>query len=223
VAGEGAASWILRRALSYPYAAPDRSYLYCDGRAAELPARGPDLVGRTALLSYGANASPEALARKLVALPGAEMPVLRARLTGFDVAYSAHVSLYGAVPGTLVEIAGTAAPVFVAFPTAEQLRALTATEAGNYELVRMGDLDCRLEGGGEVVEAMAYRSRRGALQLDSGPVALMAIRSRARRLPELAEPAILERVRAALTPSLTLEAFVLYCVELGGVAPLLPI
>jgi hypothetical protein len=222
VAEAGAASRILKRALSYPYAAPDRSFLYSAGRAVELPATGPDLGGRSALLSYGANAAPEALARKLSGI-SEEMPVLRAELDGFDIAYSAHVSLYGAVPGTLVESAATAAPVSVAFPTPRQLRLLTATEAGNYELVRIRDLRCRLEGGGEVAEAMAYLSRRGPLSLGGGPVALRAIRSRGRHLPDLDEPEILERARAALVPSLTLEAFILYCVELGGIAPLPPL
>jgi hypothetical protein len=37
---------ILKRALAYPYATPDRSYLYRDGEAHGLPAGGPDLSGR---------------------------------------------------------------------------------------------------------------------------------------------------------------------------------
>ncbi len=223
MAGEAAANEILTRALSYPYETPDRSYLYRAGRAAELAAAGPDLRGRTALLSYGANAAPQALARKLAPLPAEEMPVLRAGLAGFDVAYSSHVSLYGAVPATLVESPGTTTTVFVVFPTAAQLRLLTASEHGNYELADLHGIDCRLEGGGGVAEVAAYLSRRGPLSLDAGPVALAAVGSQGRVLPELDEPTVLERVRAALLPSLTLEAFVLYCVERGGIAPLPPL
>ena len=104
--GETAA--ILKRALDYPYATPDRSYLYLDGGARELPGAGADLSARTPLLSYGANAAPDALARKLAPLPGVEMPVLRSELEDFDVVYSAHVSPYGAVPATLLESPGTA-------------------------------------------------------------------------------------------------------------------
>ena len=66
---------ILKRALDYPYAVPERSYLYRDGQAHGLPAGGFDLAGRTPLISYGANSAPEALARKLASLPGLEMPV----------------------------------------------------------------------------------------------------------------------------------------------------
>lgn len=219
---------ILRRALAYPYATPDRSYLYRDGDAGPLPPHGPDLGGRTPLLSYGANAAPEALALKLSALPGIEMPVLRAELEHFDVVYSAHVSPYGAVPATLVESRGTRAPVFLAHPTAEQLELLTAQEI-NYDLVTLAGVACRVEGeeagtaastGNVVVEPLAYRSKHGSLTLDGSSIALAAVRSADRTLPELDEPAVLERVRADLAPELTLEEFVHACVERGGIKPL---
>ncbi|HET7508753.1 MAG TPA: hypothetical protein VFJ65_00750 [Solirubrobacterales bacterium] len=197
---------ILARALAYPYATPDRSYLYRDGRALELPAGGPDLDGRSPLLSYGANSAPESLARKLAPLPGVEMPVRVAELEGWDVAYSAHVSPYGAIPATLIESPGTTAPVFVIYPTPEQRALLTASEP-NYDL-------------GEVDGIAAYRSKHGPLSIDGNAVALAAVRSTVRTLPELDEPAVLERVRAQLAPDLTLEQFVHLCVERGGIKPL---
>lgn len=197
---------ILERALAYPYAAPERSYLYRDGQAMELPEDGPDLAGRTPLLSYGANSAPEALARKLAALPHLAMPVLRAELEGFDVVYSAHVSPYGAVPATLIESPGTVAPVFVIHPTGEQRALLTASEP-NYDLVELEEME-------------AYRSKHGCLSLDGSPVALAALRSRGRTLPELDEPAVLELVRAHVEPDATLEEFVRRCVERGGIKPL---
>jgi len=200
------AAAILARALTYPYATPDRSYLYRDGEATELPAADPDLGGRTPLIAYGANAAPEALGRKLNQLPGVEMPVTRFELEGFDVAYSAHVSPYGAVPATLVESPGTVAPVFLLHPTAEQLTLLSATEL-NYDLV-------------ELDGAAAYRSKHGCLELDGSPVALAAVRSAGRSLPELDEPAVLERVRSHLRPELSLREFVFDCVERGGIKPL---
>jgi hypothetical protein len=206
MADPGEAAAILERALAYPYATPDRSYLYRDGEAHGLPADGPDLAGRTPLLSYGANSAPEALARKLAPLPGVELPVLRAELEGFDVVYSAHVSPYGAVPATLIESPGTTAPVFVLHPTAEQRALLTASEP-NYDLV-------------EIDGTAAYRSKHGCLQLDGSPVALAAVRSSGRALPELDEPAILERVRGHLEPELSLEEFVRDCVARGGIRPL---
>jgi hypothetical protein len=200
---------ILRRALAYPYATPDRSYLYLEGEARGLPAEEPDLAGRTPLLAYGANAAPEALARKLAPLPGVEVPVLRSELEGFDVVYSAHVSPYGAVPATLLESPETVAPVFVVHPTAEQLALLTVSEP-NYDLVEVGGME-------------AYRSKHGCLSIAGSPVALAAIRSVGRTLPELDEPAVLERVRAALAPELGLESFVRDCIERGGIKPLPPL
>jgi hypothetical protein len=206
MADSGEAAAILRRALEYPYATPKRSYLYRDGEAHELPAGDPDLTARTPLLSYGANAAPEALARKLAALPDPELPVMRAELEGFDVVYSAHVSPYGAVPATFIESAGTTAPVFVLHPTPEQRALLTASEP-NYDLV-------------EVNGVAAYRSKHGPLELDGSPVALAAVRSAGRTLPELDEPAILELVRAHLEPQLGLEEFIRASIARGGIKPL---
>ena len=209
---------ILKRALEYPYATPERSYVYRDGTAEELPDE-LDLGGRTPLLAYGANAAPEALAYKLAALPGEEMPVLRAELEGFDVVYSAHVSPYGAVPATLRESVGTTAPVFVVFPNPRQLELLTAYEL-NYDLVTLSGVSCRLEDGTAVAEPGAYRSIHGCLSLDGGEVALAAVRSVGRVLPELDEPAMLERVRAQLDPEVPLEEFVRRCIDRGGIRPL---
>jgi hypothetical protein len=209
MADSARAAAILARALEYPYATPDRSYLYLDAGAVELPPSGPDLAGRTPLLAYGANASPEVLGRKLAQLPGVEMPVMRFELEGFDVAYSAHVSPYGAVPATLVESPGTVAPAFLLHPTADQLALLTATEL-NYDLVEIGG-------------TAAYRSKHGPLSLDGSVVALAAVRSVGRTLPELDEPAVLDRVRGQVEPELTLTEFVAACVERGGIKPLPPL
>lgn len=209
---------ILKRALEYPYATPDRSYLFLDGEARELPAGGPDLTSRTPLLSYGANSAPEALARKLAALPGVEMPVVQSQLQGYDVVYSAHVSPYGAVPATLHESPGTTAPVFVLHPTPEQHALLTASEP-NYDLV---ELPLCLAGDDKPAtrQVQAYRSKHGCLRLAGSPVALAAVRSVGRSLPELDEPAILEHVRAHVQPDLDLDSFVRACVERGGIKPL---
>jgi hypothetical protein len=197
---------ILKQALEYPYATPDRSYLYRDGRALELPDAGPDLSGRAPLISYGANSAPAALARKLASLPGVEMPVIQAALEGFDVVYSAHVSPYGAVPATLRESPGTTAPVFVIHPTEEQRALLTASEL-NYDLVELNGV-------------AAFRSKHGCLEIDGSPVALAAVRSFGRTLPQLDQPAVLERVRAHVAPDLALEEFIHACVARGGIKPL---
>jgi len=223
MADSGEAAAILRRALEYPYATPERSYLYRDGEAHELPAGDPDLTGRTPLLSYGANAAPEALARKLAALPSEDLPVMRAELEGYDVVYSAHVSPYGAVPATLIESPGTTAPVFVLHPTAPQRALLTATEP-NYDLVEL-PLSSAMRAKEATRQVEVYWSKHGPLMLDGSAVALAAIRSAGRTLPELDEPAILKRVRAHLEPQLSLEQFVRASIARGGMSfpPLVPL
>jgi hypothetical protein len=196
---------ILKRALTYPYATPEGSYLYRDGRAEALP-EDLDLTGRTPLISYGANAAPEALALKLASLPEVPLPVVHSELAGYDVVYSAHVSPYGAVPATLLESPGTVAPVFVIHPTEEQRTLLTVTEP-NYDLIQVG-------------EAEAFRSKHGCLKIDGSPVALAAVSSEGRTLPELDQPAVLERVRALVEPELELEEFIHACIARGGIKPL---
>jgi hypothetical protein len=213
MADSAEAAAILKRALDYPYATPDRSYLYRDGEAHELPG-DPDFAGRTLLLSYGANAAPAALARKLASLPDPELPLLRAELQGFDVVYSAHVSPYGAVPATLLESPGTTAPVFVLHPTPAQRALLTATEP-NYDLVEL-PLCLAMDDKSATRQVQAYRSKHGPLMLDGAPVALAAVRSSGRTLPELDQPALLDRVRAHLEPGLSREEFVRDCIARGG-------
>jgi hypothetical protein len=180
-------------ALDYPYEQPRRSYLQLGDRALPPPPEGFDLAGREPLLAYGANASPRALARKLAGLAPAPLPMLRARLHDFDVVYSDHVSPYGAVPGTLHPSPGTTIALFVSYPDEEQRRALTATEP-NYELETLRALECRLEGGGTVVELDAYLSRHGPRLLDGAPVALAEIEASARRLAALTQRQVQARI-----------------------------
>jgi hypothetical protein len=182
-----------RWALDYPYEQPRRSYLQLGEQTLELPAEGLDLAGRGALLAYGANAAPLALSRKLAGLPAAPLPMLRARLAGFDVVYSNHVSPYGAVPGTLHPSPGTTVTAFVAYPDEEQLRALTATEP-NYELATLAGLDCRLEDGSRLEGLDAYLSRHGPWLLDGFPAALAEVDASGRRFEQLTQRQIQRRV-----------------------------
>jgi hypothetical protein len=210
---------IVKRALDYPYEAPRRSFVQLGDRTLIPPPRGPDLSDREPLLAYGANAAPQALGRKLAALPDEPLPVLRAELEGYDVVYSAHVSAYGAVPATLHPSPGTTLPLFVAYPTEEQRALLTATEP-NYELVRLARVALRVDGVGELSAVDAYVSRHGPLSVDGAEVALAAVAAAGRLLAPLEQAAVLERVRAKLAADVDLERFVLSCTARGGLAPL---
>lgn len=198
---------ILARAVAYPYAAPLRSFVQLGSATLDLPPGEIDLAGRAPLLSYGANAAPSVLARKLAPPPELPLPVLRAELDDFDVVYSAHISPYGAVPSTLQRSPGTRIPVFVAFPTGEQLELLSASEP-NYELLHLGGLAARLELGEELAEADVYLSRHGCLVFEDSEVALTAVAAAERWFPSLGEVEVLERVRHVLAPELDLGRFV---------------
>ncbi|HEV2768920.1 MAG TPA: gamma-glutamylcyclotransferase family protein [Solirubrobacteraceae bacterium] len=174
----------LARVLAYPYLAPDGPFSLAGGCADEEPE----------LVAFGANADPGVLAGKL----GADTPVSarRAALADHDIAFSAHVAPYGAIPAALVPSPGTSVAVHLLRLTARDRARLDATEP-NY--VRE-ELAPGLE---------AYRSRHGVLTLDGGPVALAAVRARGRVFPALTQEALLERLRVLLAPSASLQAFVL--------------
>lgn len=220
---------ILKRALAYPHGVPGRSFVLLGERVLEPGEREPDSdrtgregEARSPLLAYGSNAAPAALARKLAPLPEVPLPVLGAALAGYDVVYSAHVSARGSVPATLHRSPGTTVRVAVLLATREQLALLTATEP-NYELTAMRGLDLRLDDDAPLAgrrEVGTYLSRHGPLSLDGRAVALAEVEVRGRRLPQLGQPQVLERLRAQLRPHLSLERFVLAAVESGGIAPL---
>ncbi len=174
----------LARVLAYPYLAPDGPFSRAEGCAGE----GPELV------AFGANADPEVLAGKL----GADTPVSArpALLADHDIAFSAHVSPYGAIPAALLPSPGTCVPVHLLRLAEEDRARLDATEPNYLREALAPGLE-------------AYRSRHGVLNLDGGPVALAAVPARGRTLPALTQEALLERLRVLLDPRATLEAFVM--------------
>jgi hypothetical protein len=205
----------LRRALAYPYAIPDRSFVQVGERTLELPVNGFDLNARRPLLAYGSNAAPEALARKLAAEPDTPLPLIRAELRDFDAVYSAHLSPYGAIPATLHRSPGTALALFVAYPTESQRRLLAATEP-NYEEQRLQGIACELDSGDCLAAADAFLSRHGPLIVDGSELALSAIGARRRTLASMSQPQALELVRATFFPKLSVERLVEDAVARGG-------
>ncbi|HVV90470.1 MAG TPA: hypothetical protein VHB53_08250, partial [Solirubrobacterales bacterium] len=154
-------------------------------------------------------------------LPSKPIAVLRVALGGWDVVYSAHVTRYGSIPAALVPSPGTVANVHLVFPDDEQLAALAATEGENYRLEQLADFTVELELGGEGPrEIDAFIGVHGPLLVDGAPVALAAIPARDRFFPELTTPAMIDRVRAALAPDLSVRQFILHHVERGGLRPL---
>jgi hypothetical protein len=128
------------------------------------------------------------------------------------------------VPAAVVPSPGTVASVHLVFPDDEQLEAIAATEGQNYRLEQLADFTAEYEIGGEgPVEIDAFVGVHGPVLVDGSPVALAAIPARGRTFPELTTPAMIDRVRAAVMPDLTLEEFVVHHVEHGGRSPLPPL
>ena len=99
---------LLALAKGYPFAAPEGSYLLQDGAARPLETPGPEVfAGRTPVIAHGSNRAPEQLRRKFGA--GAQIPVTRAWLSDYDVVYSAHVTMYGAIAANLQHAPGVRA------------------------------------------------------------------------------------------------------------------
>lgn len=145
----------------YPFGRAERSF-YLGGADRALPRGRP-------LLAYGANGSPAVLARKL---PGVAVAALAARLRGWAIVHSNHVSPYGSVPATIVRRPGAEAPVHVLL--VDDRRPLDATEP-NYEPVTLRGVDLAVDRLGELAEVDAYVSRHGPLLLGGAPVGLGAL------------------------------------------------
>ena len=114
----------------------------------------------------------------------------------------------------MVRSPGVAVDIHVVLPNAEQLPILTSREP-NYELTELEEVSLRLtdvagaDGApAELSSVGAYVSRHGPLLLDGEPIALAAIAARGREHRALAEPEVLELVRAAHAPDQTLEDFI---------------
>ncbi len=220
----------LRRAKTYPYPRPPYSFLFADATAHPLPAPNAEaldaalaelgaapLAARAAVIAHGSNAAPEALARKYGTFRGdPAIPVIRARLAGFDVVYATHVSSYGSIPSTLAPSPGTVVETALTLLAPDQLELMHGSElsAGNYVYGRLDGLELDLEGLGRRSSACAYLTRHGCLGIVGGaPLALAQIAARGRRFAQAGKVEALTHARDFLAPGEDLDAFILAIIE----------
>jgi hypothetical protein len=193
------AAALLARVRDYPYLAAGEAFAL----GPEPPVDAPEIV------AYGANADPAMLAAKLGA--GAAVRGRPARLADHDVAFSAHVSPYGAIPATLVASPGASLAVHVLRLAPADLERLDATEP-NYVREMLGEIGGSPAFGGRLGHPRsmeAYRSRHGPLLIDGAPIALAAVPVAGRMLPALTQEALQECLRGYIDPGADLDAFVL--------------
>jgi hypothetical protein len=203
---------LIALATGYPYEFPACSYLFADHARHPLPNDLlTELTGRIPVIACGSNRAPEQLARKFQNWPlPLRIPVLCARLAGFDVVYSAHFTGYGAIPATLHPCPGTTAEVAVQWLTPAELDRMDATEGIgiNYDRRHLTGIRLEIEGFGTIHTAETYLSRRGPLIHQDTPVALRAIPCANRVWPALDQHGMLDLTRWRQAPDATLDGFI---------------
>jgi hypothetical protein len=207
-----AVTTLIALATGYPYEFPACSYLFADHARHPLPDDLlTELTGRMPVIACGSNRAPEQLARKFQNWPlPLRIPVLCAKLAGFDVVYSAHFTRYGAIPATLHPCPGATTDVAVQWFTPAELERMDATEGIgiNYDRHHLTGIDLEIEGLGTIHAAETYLSRRGPLLNQGTPVALTAIPCANRTWPALDQCCVLELARQRLAPNVTLDSFI---------------
>ncbi len=187
---------VLARARNYPYAFPRESFVYRNGVAA---AFDPSLkIGRTPVLAFGSNQSPERLWQKFGDKDGHVIPVERGFLRDFDVVFSAHITSYGAVPAMLQVSDGATVGLAVTWLDDRQLEIMHHSEirAANYYFAALEDVNLRLSGEEVHTTVYAYVGTRGHLEHDEGgPIALSAVPCEGRRYRAMSTAEALELIR----------------------------
>ena len=175
-------SAILSRARDYPYALPDRSYLWMGEREDPMHIEpfDPSMTeGRTPVLAVGSNQSPQQLARKYGVGSDHAIPVQRGTVRDFDVVYAAHISSYGAVPSMLQHAPGVDVTLFVTWLDEEQLDHMHTTE-GNYHFAEIENIHIDFDEGTTRESIYLYVARLGHFVHEGDPVSLAAVPARGR-------------------------------------------
>lgn len=134
-----------------------------------LPAGESWTGGRSPVVAFGSNAAPAQLVAKFGPTVDA-IPVTRARLHGFALAHSPHVSTPGYIPWVLVDRRDTAVDCTVLWLDDVQRARLDVTEP-NYTLTRPDAARHPLQVAAvhARVDCLVYRGRWGALRWPDEP------------------------------------------------------
>lgn len=200
---------ILDRALAYPFAIPDHSFIYDDG--AVRPFDAAATRDRIPVIALGSNRSPVQLKRKFGAIAGSVIPVERAWLDGYDVVFTAHVAGYGSVSAMLFPSPGTRVEISLNWFTSEQLPVMHETEGlGDfYDYARVGPPNLAPEFSPCPPHTYAYLCRRGALDVGGTPAAHAVIKAEGRKFPALTQLEAQRYVHAHYGTGGTVEDFIL--------------
>lgn len=196
---------VLARAAGYPYAITPHSFTLVGGE--ESPFDAALTAGRTPVIGYGSNQSPEQLRRKY-GENRSPIPVQRAWLDDHDVVYSAHFASYGSLPAALRHAPGTRVAVAINWLDDDQLAVMHPTEQQNYHYARLDGIVLQTAEGERLDSAHAYLGFRGHIARDGLPIALAEVRAENRTLPALGQLAALAHLRDHMAPGEALADFV---------------
>lgn len=157
---------------------------------------------RTPVMAYGSNANVDALNRKFLVpqfTGSAVIPVIRATLQNFDVAWSPEFVFNGAMPATIGGSPGTRVKVWISWLDAAELKRMNATE-GVGTLYSYGFLaGARLDASGPAVRRpWIYVGCFGAVRVGGRILAVRKIQARNRRFLPLDSAQALARVSPAI-------------------------
>ena len=200
------------RAISYPYFIPSRSYVVSDGGHEEIGGEisATDLAGREPVLAVGSNQSPEQLTRKFVGPDWGTIPVIRVKLSNFDIAYSPHITSYGSIPSTLQSAPGVTVNLFVNWLTPKQIERMHETEIGsaNYVFGRLENLELGIELGPSLDFVHVYVSRRGVLCHEGSPISVSEIPATGRTWLARTQEQVQRHIRDQFNPGKELREFI---------------
>ena len=202
----------INRAKTYPYTIPGSSYIFREGHSLKFlgPLNLADLKGRRPVLAVGSNQSPNQLARKFAARDWGPIPVIRAKVKGYDSVYSPHITSYGSIPATLQEVSGVTASLFVTWLNNDQMMRMHETEiaGSNYTFGILVDLDAEMEVGPPIKETYVYISNHGHLCDGGHPIPLSEINALKRMQTGRSQLEIQQFVRDFLEPRMEINEFI---------------
>lgn len=132
---------------------------------------------RVPVIAAGSNASFQRLKSKFTEVGlDSDFPVLLVQIADLVPVYSAHISKYGSIPGTLTCDPGAASLLHIAFLDSTSLTRVNQSEGlgFNYALALLEKLEIQFGDGHILRSACAYISRRGVFAPDGMPVRIDA-------------------------------------------------
>jgi hypothetical protein len=195
---------LARLAPNYPFPHPRHSFVFLNGEVVAPDAVAWSEEGRTPVIAYGSNRSPEALRRKYPHQSDVMLPTLQAKLRDFDVVYAAMVSTLGPVPATLAPSPGAICDVAVQFLTPSQLERMHKSErvGVRYGFAELPADMIAIDGIG-ACRCWYYFCMHGVLCHEGEPVALVEVECLGRRWHAMTQREMQSLVRRRLGSAAT--------------------